>query len=286
MTGRPIADDDLVDLVDALAGLRRELAGAGVVIRSQVDVDPAQRFGPWTAVLDAVRAGVATLEPAVAGTLLERTPAAADALAVRLATSEAAAVSAGRSSAADEAVVAAIQDAAVLAERVVDGEQSFVFTVESFYAGLLAATYATWVARDLLGPTTADAGTGLVDLALRPVGSLRRLGRHGSAAAVLDVAAALPVETWAALAGEAVERPEAEAMASVTLRALAAVAGLGGAEAAVVARLAPADLDLAVAGEAAVVIGDAAVGAAAPDAVVDAATRALAERSWQRVARR
>ena len=104
-----------------LAGVRRELGGAGVVISSQVDVDPTQRFGPWSAVLEAVRAGVATLDVAVAGTLLERTPSAADALAATLATSEAAAASAGRSGAADEAVVAAIQDAAALAERVVDG---------------------------------------------------------------------------------------------------------------------------------------------------------------------
>ena len=278
----PIADDDLVELARTLAGLRHELSAAGVVISSDVDVDPDQRFGPWQAVLDAIRAGVTSLDVADAGTLLERSLPVAGALEAVLPVAEEAAARAGRSNALDEAVAAAVEDAAALADQVVVGDAAFAVTVESFFAGTLAATYATWVVRDLLAGDEAVAGTGLVDGVLRPLAALHRLSTTGAAAAVLDVAEVLPAETWAALATGQRERPEDEAAAAVRVRAAAAVAGLGGAEVLAVAALAPPDVDPTDVAGAALVIGDAAVAAAAEQAeVADAALRRLASATWR-----
>lgn len=281
MRGAPISDDDLPELARTLSGLRHELAGAGVVIPSEVDVDPDQPFGPWQAVLEALRRGLATLDVEVAGTLLERSLPAATALEGALPAAEEVAAAAGRTAAVDEAVAAAVEDAAALAERVVEGDPGFALTVESFYAGVLAATYATWVVRDLIAGAPLAAGTGLVDGVLRPLAAVHRLTGAAAAAAVLDVAEALPQETWAALADGARTRTEEESAASVRLRAAAAVAGLGGAEAAVVAGLAPAGTAAADALDAAVVIGDAAVAAAAGQAgVADEDVRRLAGAVW------
>lgn len=279
MSGAPIADDDLVDLAHALAGLRHELAGAGVVVPSEVDVDPGQRFGPWQAVLEAVRAGVVTLGEAAAGTLLERSLPAALALEEALLLAQAAAATAGRSSAADEALAVAVEDAGVLADRLVDDGTGFVLTVESFYAGALAAAYVTWVVRDLLDPAVAASGTGLLDGVLRPRAALRRLAGNRSAAAVLDVAEVLAPGAWRALADGARRRQEDEARASVHLRAAAAVAGLGGAEVGVLGVLAPAGTAPADVLDAALAIGDGAV-AAAGAARLDAATCRLAAAVW------
>jgi predicted solute-binding protein len=67
----------------------------------------------------------------------------------------------------------------------------------------------------------------------------------------------------------------------VRLRSQAAVAGLGGAEVVAVARLAPAELDLEEVADAAVVIGDAALAAAAlATGELDVETCELARRAW------
>lgn len=269
-------------LAEALAGLRRELAGAGVEISSTVNVDPEQPFGPWQAVLEAVRAGVATLDTTVAGTLLERSVPAADALQGVLPVAAAAAETSHRGAAFDAALAVAVDDAADLAARVAGDEPDLTLAVESAYAAVLAACYGTWVVRDVVDLATVATGIGLVDTALRPLDAYRRLVASNDAAAVLDVADAAPTQVWERLAEEARQRPDAEAMASVRLRSLAVVAGLGGAELVAVARLAPEGLELAVVADAALVIGDAALAAVSlSTGEVDPETCALARRAWE-----
>nr|MDQ3385213.1 hypothetical protein [Actinomycetota bacterium] len=127
----------------------------------------------------------------------------------------------------------------------------------------------------------------LLDVTLRPVAALATLQRtSGGAAAVLDVAGSQPPEVWEALAEAAITRPEEEAMASVRVRALAALAGCGAAEAVVVAQLAPEEVEPEVACAAGIVIGDAAVATAALErGAVDVETCALATRAWERSSR-
>lgn len=280
----PIADDALVELAHALAGLRRELLD--VPISTTVDVDPGQAFGPWHAVIEAVRAGATGLDAVDAGTLLERSVPAGEVLKTALAGATETAARAGRSSAVEACVVAAIEDAAALAAGFGQDDPGLIFAIESACASVLAAAYATWATRDLVDDRTAAAGAGLLDVTLRPVAALTTLLATSSAAAVLDVAATLAPEVWEAMAEAAATRPEDEAMASVRVRALAALAGLGAAESTVVARLTPPDVapDIAYAG--AILVGDAAVATAASEAgAVDAATCALAARAWERASR-
>ncbi len=278
----PIHDDALVDLANALAGLRRELVG--VVISTTVDVDPAQRFGPWQAVVDAVRAGATGLGTGAAGTLLERSVPAAGRLQAALAAAGEVAAGVDRDAAVDACMAAAIEDAATLAAVFGQDDPGLVFAMESACATVLAAAYATWVTRDLVDDAAAAAGIALLDVTLRPVAALATLrARSRSAGAVLDAAQVQPQAVWAALAESAATRPEAEAMAAVQVRALAAVAGCGGAEAAVVAGLAPPAVEPDVARAAASVIGDAAVAAAGGEAgVVDEPTCARAAAAWRR----
>lgn len=278
----PIHDDALVDLANALAGLRRELVG--VEISTTVDVDPSQRFGPWQAVVDAVRAGATGLGTAAAGTLLERSVPAAGRLQAALAAAGEVAAHVDRDAAVDACMAAAIEDAATVAAVFGQDDPGLVFAMESACATVLAAAYATWVTRDLVDDAAADAGIALLDVTLRPVAALAKLReRSRSAGAVLDAAEAQPQVVWEALADSAATRPEAEAMAAVQVRALAAVAGCGGAEVAVVARLAPPAVASEVAGAAAAVIGDAAVAAAGGEAgAVDEETCARAAVAWKR----
>ena len=279
---QPIHDDALVDLANALAGLRRELAA--VAISTTVDVDPTQRFGPWQAVVDAVRAGATGLGPVPAGTLLERSVPAAERLQAALGSAREVAAGAGRDEAVEACTVAAIEDAATLAAVFGQDDPGLVFAMESACATVLAAAYATWVTRDLVDDAAAANGTALLDVTLRPVSALARLrARSRSASAVLDVAEAQPRVVWEALAEAAVLRPEAEAMAAVQVRALAAVAGCGGAEAGVVATLAPAAVEPEVAYAAATVVGDAAVAVAGAEAgAVDEALCGRAAAAWTR----
>lgn len=278
----PIHDDALVDVANALAGLRRELVG--VEISTTVDVDPSQRFGPWQAVVDAVRAGATGLGTAAAGTLLERSVPAAGRLQAALAAAGEVAARVDRDAAVDACMAAAIEDAATLAAVFGQDDPGLVFAMESACATVLAAAYATWVTRDLVDDAAAAAGIALLDVTLRPVAALATLReRSRSAGAVLDAAEAQPQVVWEALAESAATRPEAEAMAAVQVRALAAVAGCGGAEVAAVARLAPPAVASEVAGAAAAVIGDAAVAAAGGEAgAVDEETCALAAVAWKR----
>jgi hypothetical protein len=279
---QPIHDDALVDLANALAGLRRELAA--VAISTTVDVDPTQRFGPWQAVVDAVRAGATGLGPVPAGTLLERSVPAAERLQAALGSAREVAVGAGRDDAVEACTVAAIEDAATLAAVFGQDDPGLVFAMESACATVLAAAYATWVTRDLVDEAAAASGIALLDVTLRPVSALARLRSSSrSASAVLDAAEAQPRVVWEALAEAAVLRPEAEAMAAVQVRALAAVAGCGAAEAGVVAALAPAAVEPEVAYAAATVIGDAAVAVAGSEAgAVDEALCARAAAAWTR----
>jgi hypothetical protein len=282
----PVSDDALVDIANALAGLRRELAGEGVTVSTTVDVDPAQPFGPWQAVVTTVRAGVATLDAARAGTLLERSPAVTDELAAVLPAAAAAAAPVGRGPAVDAAVAAAVEDAGRLTALAGEDDAGFLLAVEAAYASVLAAAYATWVTADQLDPTVATTGSGLVDVVLRPRAALGRLRRADGATVVLDVAAAQPAATWEALAGAVAGRGDEEAVTAVRLRALAAVRGLGGAEERIVAGLAPADVEPEVALAAAVAVGDAAVAAAARDAdLADEATCRRASRTWDALPR-
>lgn len=279
---QPIHDDALVDLANALAGLRRELAG--VVISTTVDVDPTQRFGPWQAVVDAVRAGATGLGPGPAGTLLERSVPAAERLQAALGSAGEVAAGAGRDAAVEACTMAAIDDAATLAAVFGQDDPGLVFAMESACATVLAAAYATWVTRDLVDDAAAAAGIALLDVTLRPVSALTTL-RAGSrsASAVLDAAEAQPRVVWEALAEAAVLRPEAEAMAAVQVRALAAMAGCGGAEATVLAGLAPSTVEPEVAYAAATVIGDAAVAVAGREAgAIDEVTCARAAAAWTR----
>lgn len=280
----PIADVALVDLANALAGLRRELVG--VPISTTVDVDPEQPFGPWQAVVAAVRAGATSLDVGSIGTLLERSVPAAEPLGIALAAATAIAADLGREAAIEACVVAAIDDGATVAAALGQDDPGLVFAIESAIASVLAAAYATWAVRDLFDEQAAAAGIALLDVTLRPIAALRTLRGASAAAAVLDVSATLPAETWEALAAAAVERPAEEAMASVRLRALAAVAGLGAAEATAVALLAPPDVapDVALAG--ALLVGDAAVAAASTVAgATDGTVRSLASRAWDQTSR-
>ena len=278
----PIDDEALVDLANALAGLRRELVG--VPISTTVDVDPAQRFGPWQAVVEAVRAGATGLGTGAAGTLLERSVPAAAGLRSALAAATEVAAGVDRDAAVDACLAAAVEDAAALAGVFGQDDPGLVLAMESACATVLAAAYATWVTRDLVDDATAAAGIALLDVTLRPVAALATLQRaSGGAAAVLDVAEAQPPEVWEALAEAAATRPEEEAMASVRVRALAALAGCGAAEAVVVAQLAPEEVRPDVAGAAGIVIGDAAVATAALErGAVDVASCTLAARAWAR----
>jgi len=282
LMAEPIADDALVDLADALAGLRREQPG--VDISTTVDVDPSQHFGPWHALLTALRAAVAGLGGADAGTILERSVPGAEIVQAAITTATDAAAAVGRHAAVDAAVEAAIEDAATLSSAFGQDDPGLVFAIESACATVLAAAYATWVSRDVLDAATAAAGTALLDVTLRPAAALATLRKaSSSAAAVLDAAEAQPAAVWGALADEAGSRVEGEAMAAVRVRALAALAGLGAAEATAVARLAPRDVGLEAAFAAALVIGDAAVAAAAGGAgTVDVLTIALADAAWRR----
>ena len=281
----PIHDEALVDLANALAGLRRELVG--VPISTTVDVDPAQRFGPWQAVVEAVRAGATGLGPGAAGTLLERSVPAAGPLRSALAAASEVAAGVDREAAVDACMAAAVEDAAALAGVFGQDDPGLVLAMESACATVLAAAYATWVTRDLVDGATAAAGIALLDVTLRPVAALVTLQRASAgAAAVLDVAGALPAEVWEALAEAASTRSEEEAMASVRVRALAALAGCGAAESAVVARLAPEGVGAEVAGAAGLVIGDAAVATAALErGAVDVTSCALATSAWERSSR-
>lgn len=282
----PVSDDALVDIANALAGLRRELAGEGVTVSTTVDVDPEQPFGPWHAVVATVRAGVATLDAARAGTLLERSPTVTDELAAVLPAATAAAAPVGRGPAVDAAVAAAVEDAAHLTALAGEDDAGFLLAVEAAYASVLAAAYATWVTADLLDPAVAAAGSSLVDVALRPRAALGRLRRADAAAVVLDVAAAQPPTAWATLADAVAQRGDEEAVAAVRLRSLAAVRGMGGAEERIVAGLAPADVEPEVALAAAVAVGDAAVAAAVRAAgVADEATCRHAGRAWEALPR-
>lgn len=278
----PIDDDRLVDLVDTLAGLRRELVG--VSISTTVDVDPVQPFGPWHAVIEVVRAGATGLDVGAAGALLERSVPAAERLQAALASASATALGAGRHEAVDACLLAAIDDAAALAAAFGQDDPGLLFAMESSLATALAAAYATWVTRDLVDGRTASGGIALLDLALRPAAALATLrARSGGAAAVLDVAEAQPPEVWEALAEEAAARPDEEAMAAVHVRALTALAGCGGAEAVVVARLAPPGVEPEVALPAATIVGDAAVATAGDEiGAVDEATCARATAAWRR----
>ena len=278
----PIDDEALVDLANALAGLRRELVG--VPISTTVDVDPAQRFGPWQAVVEAVRAGATGLGTGAAGTLLERSVPAAGPLRSALVAASEVAAGVDRDAAVDACVAAAVEDAAALAAVFGQDDPGLVFAMESACATVLAAAYATWVTRDLVDDATAAAGIALLDVTLRPAAALATLQRASvAAAAVLDVAGSQPPEVWEALAEAAATRPEEEAMASVRVRALAALAGCGAAEAVVVAQLAPDEVGPEAAGAAGIVIGDAAVAAAALErGAVDAESCALASRAWER----
>lgn len=278
----PIDDEVVVELANALAGLRRELAGLGVEVGTEVDIDPDQLFGPWQAVVAAVRAGVAALDEHSLGLILERTVPVVDRLQAVLPVAAAAAETVDRGQSVDAVLAAAVEDAAVLADRMARGDRDLLVSVEAAYATALGASYATWVTRDVIDAVTAATGAGLVDVALRPRGSLARLYAADSGAVVLDVASASGPERWHELAAAVRARPHTEAVASVRLRAMAAVGGIGGAEAGVVATMAPAGIDPAVALDAALAVGDAALADVALDTgTVDEAVCTLARRAWE-----
>jgi hypothetical protein len=279
----PIDDEAVVELANTLAGLRRELAALGIEVSTVVDVDPAQAFGPWQAVVDAVRAGVAALDDAAAGSILERTVPVVDRLQGVLPVAGAAALTVDRGEAVDAALAAAVEDAAALATRLAGGDPDLLVAVEAAFAAALAASYVTWVSRDLLDATTVATGAGLVDVCLRPRGALARVYAVDSGAVVLDVVSSMGAGAWHTLAAAAVDRSDEERVASVHLRSHAAVAGLGGAEATVIATMAPEEVEPSAAHDAALVIGDAALADVALEAdAIDAATHALARRAWER----